>query len=291
VHFLTKLLVVFAAVLSLLLSGLVIMHSLNVSRIEQDYKYEVSRRQASDAALAAQNAQTASEGSRRAEEVSNLNSQIASLTSEKNRLEQLNTQLTSDKTQAVLSRDSVLAQIGQLGETVKTQQKLIDSYRDEVTGLRKNELRYKEQSLQTDERLSDLQSQNEVLTQNIRALREQLEEAKQAAQSAMAGGTGIVSRLTGKSADPFLYTGPRLDGKVESIRPDDATGAQLVQINLGSTDGIRENMKLFAVRNNEFVANLIVVQTDLKVAFAKVDTLGRTVQVQAGDVATTQLKQ
>jgi len=291
VHFLTKLLVVFAAVLSLLLSGLVIMHSLNVSRIEADYHQEVARRQASDAALSAQNAQGASESTRRAEEINNLNSLIASLTSEKNRLEQLNTQLTSDKTQAVLSRDSVLAQIGQLGETVKTQQKLIDSYRDEVTGLRKNELRYKEQQLQTDERLSDLTSQNEVLTQNIRALREQLEEAKQAIQSASSGGTAALSRLTGKSAEPFMFTGSRLDGKVENVRADDATGTQLVQINLGSTDGIRENMKLFAVRNNEFVANLIVVQTDLKVAFAKVDTLGRSVSVQSGDVATTQLKQ
>lgn len=290
-HFLTKLLVVFAAVLSLLLSGLVIMHSLNVSRIEADYQNEVSRRQGAEAALGAQNAQGASEAARRAEEVNNLNAQIAALTAEKNRLEQLNTQLTGDKTQAVLSRDSVLAQIGQLGETVKTQQKLIDSYREEVTGLRKNELRYKEQQLQTDERLSDLQSQNEVLTQNIRALREQLEEAKQAAQSVISGGISAVSRMTGKTTEPYLYTGARLDGKVESIRSDAATGAQLVQINLGSTDGIRENMKLFAVRNNEFVANLIVVQTDLKVAFAKVDTLGRAVTVQAGDVATTQLKQ
>ena len=63
--------------------------------------------------------------------------------------------------------------------------------------------------------------------------------------------------------------------------------ATLVKINLGSNDRIRENQKLFVSRGKDFVANLVILKTDMRFAIAKVDTLSRKVEVQNGDAVTT----
>ena len=176
--------------------------------------------------------------------------------------------------------------IAELGDTVKTQATLLAGYREEVGALRKNELRFREQAVQADDRISDLESQNEVLTQGVRALREQLEEARLSRESG-----GAMGALSGRSqSEPFVDTGIPVTGTVESVTTDPSTGATLVKINLGSNDRIRENQKLFVSRGKDFVANLVILKTDMRFAIAKVDTLSRKVEVQNGDAVTTRLQ-
>jgi hypothetical protein len=201
----------------------------------------------------------------------------------------VNADLTRGKAKAEQELQAITLKIAELGETVKTQATLLTGYRDEVSALRKNELRFREQAVQSDDRISDLESQNEVLTQSVRALREQLEEARLAREGGAS--MGVVSGASlSRSGDPFVDTGIPVTGSIETVSTDPSTGATLVKINLGSNDRIRENQKLFVSRGKDFIANLVVVKTDLRFAIAKVDALSRKVEVQSGDAVASRLQ-
>ncbi|MBY0113646.1 MAG: hypothetical protein K2Y21_12565 [Phycisphaerales bacterium] len=286
---LTKVLVIFAAVLSLFLSALVIAYSVNTDRILADRDAEVARSQNALAGAASNAAQAGEERIRAQTEKDTIAKALSDRDAKMAELERVNADLTRGKAKAEQELQAITLKIAELGETVKTQATLLSGYRDEVSALRKNELRFREQAVQSDDRISDLESQNEVLTQSVRALREQLEEARLAREGAPS--MGLISNASASRAgDPFVDTGIPVTGTVESISKDPSTGATLVKINLGSNDRIRENQKLFVSRGKDFVANLVVVKTDLRFAIAKVDTLSRKVEVAAGDSVASRLQ-
>jgi hypothetical protein len=286
---LTKVLVIIAAVLSLFLSALVIAYSVNTDRILSDRDAIVARYTAAEgttsaAATAASDAKAAWEKER-----TGLSQQIADRDSKMKELERVNVELARGKSKAEQELQAITLKIAELGESVKTQATLLSGYRDEVSALRKNELRFREQAVQADDRISDLESQNEVLTQGVRALREQLEEARLTRDSG-APSMGMIAGGSGKTTEPFVDTGIPVTGTVETVTADPSTGATLVKINLGSNDRIRENQKLFISRGKDFVANLVIVKTDMRFAIGRVDTLSRKVEVQQGDAVTTRLQ-
>ncbi len=290
---LTKVLVIFAAVLSLFLSALVIAYSVNTDRIVADRDSEIARSQNALAGAASTATQASEERIRAQTEKDTLTKALGDATAKLSELERVNADLTRGKAKAEQELQAITLKIAELGETVKTQATLLTGYRDEVSALRKNELRFREQAVQSDDRISDLESQNEVLTQSVRALREQLEEARLAREGGASMGVvgGLVSGASlSRAGDPFVDTGIPVTGSIETVSTDPSTGATLVKINLGSNDRIRENQKLFVSRGKDFVANLVVVKTDLRFAIAKVDALSRKVEVQSGDAVASRLQ-
>jgi hypothetical protein len=286
---LTKVLVIFAAVLSLFLSALVIAYSVNTDRIVADRDAEIARSQNALAGAASTATQASEERIRAQTEKDTLTKALGDATAKLSELERVNADLTRGKAKAEQELQAITLKIAELGETVKTQATLLTGYRDEVSALRKNELRFREQAVQSDDRISDLESQNEVLTQSVRALREQLEEARLAREGGAS--MGVVSGASlSRSGDPFVDTGISVTGSIETVSTDPSTGATLVKINLGSNDRIRENQKLFVSRGKDFIANLVVVKTDLRFAIAKVDALSRKVEVQSGDAVASRLQ-
>lgn len=286
---LTKVLVIFAAVLSLFLSALVIAYSVNTDRIVADRDAEIARSQNALAGAASTATQASEERIRAQTEKDTLTKALGDATAKLAELERVNADLTRGKAKAEQELQAITLKIAELGETAKTQATLLAGYRDEVAALRKNELRFREQAVQADDRISDLESQNEVLTQSVRALREQLEEARLAREGGAS--MGVVSGASlSRAGEPFVDTGIPVTGSIDTVSADPATGATLVKINLGSNDRIRENQKLFVSRGKDFVANLVVVKTDLRFAIAKVDALSRKVEVKAGDAVATRLQ-
>lgn len=288
-HILTKVLVISAAVLSVFLAALTIAYATNADRITSQFQAERNDKVAAMSALNATKSEAGEEQARLNAQIEQLSRDLAARTSDVNRLEAASTTLQSEKAKALADYQSLQAKISELGETAKTQASLITSYRDEVTGLRKNELTYRQQALEMDDRLSDLESQREVLEQTVRALQEQLAEARTQQESLVAGATpGSSSGV--KTAEPFVSSGPLVSGRVEGVSKDGATGAMLARINLGSNDLLRENQKLFVGRGGEFVANVVVIKTDLKSSIARIDTLGRAVEVREGDQVLSRLQ-
>ncbi len=283
-HVLTKVFVVIAAILSVALSALVIAYAVNTDRIREDYQNAVSSRATLESQYAAGSAISEQERSRLSSVIEQLNREAATLKASFSTLENERNNLAAAKAKAETERDAITAKIAELGETAKTQATLITSYRDEVTKLRDAELSFRGRALDMDNQLNDLESQHEVLQQNFRALQEQLAEARRLTSGAPAA--GIVS---GASDQSFVYTGPRIQGRVEDVQIDSATGKNVVKISVGSNDKIAKNMKLFVVRGDQFIANIVIAQADLKWSVAEVSLVNRGASIQTGDLVVSKI--
>jgi len=100
-----------------------------------------------------------------------------------------------------------------------------------------------------------------------------------------------VLRIHGLQPDPALYSGvpPQVDGLVLAVpRPD------LVEISLGSDDGLTEGHKLEVYRrtggSNTYVGRIEVIKTSFDKSACKVDPNYRKSNVQRGDRVTSKIK-
>lgn len=284
-HIVTKILVVFASVLCVLLAALTMAYSANADRIRAEYLAEVNRRVAAESAASSQVAAANAERQTLSQRAADLANTTASLEGQIRQLQSERAQLLVERRSAEVDRDAIKDQIAQLGATNKTQALLIENYRNEVTTLREQELAFRKREIELNDRLNDLESQREVLEGSVRALQEQLAEARrQIEQGGVAAGQAVLGAMG--SAEPFVPS-VTIRGRVTRVTTDMATGRPMATINVGSTNQVRENMKLAITRGDRFVANLVVRRVDLQWALGEVQYLQAGSQVQEGDVAQT----
>jgi hypothetical protein len=278
VHTVTKVLVVFAAILCVLLAALTMAFSVNADRIVASHNKEVELRVATETSSKGMLTQAATEQARLNQDIQQLNTQKTQLGTQIASLQGERTKLLQDVATATNARDAIVNQIDQLAATNKTQALLIDSYRNEVTKLRENELTYRKREIELVDRLNDLESQREVQDGSIRALREMLEESRRALDAA--GGPVQSGRIA--SDAPIRPSFP-VSGKVTEVSRDAANNKPMAVVNVGTNNQIRENMQLVITRGNQFIANFTVKQADLQWSRGEINYLGKTVTVQPGD--------
>jgi len=190
----------------------------------------------------------------------------------------------ADKAKAVAQAQEIQNKISDLSETAKTQAAIIANYRDEVTALRGNELKYRTTQAELDDRINDLESQREVLEQNYRALQEQIAEAKRNQEQLLNGGK------TGGADRPYVSMGPIINGRIEAVQVDPSSKKLIAKINVGTNDKVSKNMQFSVYRGNSFLGSLVVTEPDLKWSVGEVNTLGRPVEVKEGDLITSRLQ-
>lgn len=285
-HIVTKVLVVFAAILAVFLAALTIAYSSNADRIVASHNDEVARRQQAEASLSAQAATHGTQLQDFQQRINSLNNELESRSAEIRNLQKANAEMIAARNAAEDKYRLLLSSKGELETTAKTQAALIASYRDETTTLRRNELGYRQRELEMGDRISDLEAKREVLDQSLRALQEQLAEAR-ASVEAMASGVAA-----GRTDQPFTHTGPLIAGRVQEVTQDPSTGWTLVRVNVGTNDNVRENMKFSIARGDEFIGNVVVIRTDLNFSIARVDLLRRDkpVQIQPNDLVLSRLQ-
>jgi FtsZ-binding cell division protein ZapB len=287
VHVLTKVFVVIAALLAAALSTLVIAYAVNTDRIASDYRNVLAQNTAVNAKIADMSSQAATEKANlaaRLQDETNANTQLqGQLTA----LQSERATLLSEKNKADAARQSIEAKIAELGETVKVQSSIIEALRSENSTLRQNELNFRQQALDMESRMADLESQKEVLDQRFRALSEQLAEMKRQTDATL---SGAAPASAGMADQPFEYRGPVIKGTVDEVQKDAATQKMMARINVGTNDRVAKNMKFAVIRNNAFICNLVVEQVDMKWSLAAVNTLGKNVAVQPGDLILSRLE-
>jgi DNA repair exonuclease SbcCD ATPase subunit len=286
VHILSKIFVVVAAVLSVLLSGLTMAYAVNADRVLADYSAEQARRQSAEGNLRAETEGASVERSRLNASISDLNNALAARDSQIRELQTGVAREIAAKRDAQSQRDEILNKTKVLEETSRTQAKLLEGYRTEVTSLRDSEVVFRQRELELEDRINDLESQREVLEQTMRALQEQLTEVRTTLAGAQTGSTSSA----GAAARPFVDSGTLITARIEKIEKDPASGALYATINAGTNDRIRDNMQLYIGRNNEFIGHLIITKTDLNHAIGRIDLLGRSVAVQSGDTVLSRLR-
>lgn len=278
-HFLTKVFVVLAAILSIVLSAMVIAYAVNTDRILANYTSLQALSQSQDAKIADLQSKLSSGQIGDRAMIQQLNADLANREQQVSDLQRAKAQLETDKNRAESARQSLESKIAELGETAKTQASLIASYTEEIRTLRTSEFSSRRAALDMEDRMSDLESQREVLEQNYRALQEEIAELRRSS-SQLASSTSSSAEGT---SSPFVYSGPVIFGAVDEVTDDASTGSTLVKINIGTNDRVSKNMRFGVVRDGAFVGNLVVISTDSKFSIAKFDALNTGKKVAAGD--------
>lgn len=268
-HWVTKVFIVGAAVLSVLLAALVMAYSVNVKEIRDEHANMLAARQAAETSLANQTTQFGSERTKLLETINSLQTEAVALRQASAQLQAENSAARTDKFRADANVESITQKIAQLAETNKTLTSLIEKYRDEVTTLREAELKYRKREIELVDRNNDLESQKEVLDGQARALSEQVVELRAQIESANSG----VSPTDIASQTPQALKAFR--GRITEVKRDPKTGETLAEINLGTNDGVKDKMELWLARDNSaLLGRLTVIKADLRTAVGRFDSLG-----------------
>ena len=287
-HILTKVFVLIAAVLSIMMAALAISYSVNADRVVSDYRDAMARADAAVSELQGQKAANALQTAALEEEKGSLQNELASRDADTRRLEASNSELRISLRQAEAARESISSKIAQLGVAVETQAKIIDEYKDRITRLTEAELNYRDEKIDLEKTLSDLESQVIVYEQNTRALKEQIEELR-----GMVNTTSIAGTTNTGYQVPTEIAGAPIQGSIDEVRTDPASGETLVQINLGSNDRIRENSQLYIHRSNgitnTYLGDLVIVSVDLDHAVGRISYQVPSQSIRSGDQVLSKL--
>ena len=282
-HILTKVFIVFAAVLSLVLAALTMAYSVNADTIVSKYNDALQQAITAQAARESASAEYAAASSVANQQIHDLQILVSDLAARNAKLVTENSGLTASVQSERNRADAVENQIGDSLQTTKAQAAVIASYIEELAGLRESELGLRRASIELEDRVNDLASQNDVFQATIRALREQLASAQREAELAMGG------VAAGAEGEPYEAAGAVIRGRVTQVSTDPASGQALIEVDVGSNDRVSENMKLQVGRGESFVATLVVLRTDLQSSVARVALTNEGASVQPGDLVVSRL--
>lgn len=283
-HIVTKVLVIVAAVLSVLLAGLSIAYTSNADRLVRDIRGERDRAAKAEAQVAEVNAQADSERNSLQQKITALEGAIAALTTEAAKLQSEKAGLLAEANELRQAAATHSAQIDQFTAVVNTYAELNKAQSQELGKLRDRELQSARREIELSDRINDLSSQLEVCTETGRSMQEQLVQMRdELARGQGAGGAGGASA---SAADAIGYLKAPRDfrGRITSIRKA-ADGSTLVSIDAGINDQLRERMKLSIVRDN-FLGTVILTKVDQNESVGRVDFLNPKVQseIRVGDI-------
>lgn len=283
-HILTKVFVLIASLLAILVAALTVSFAINADRITGTYVEAQADALAARSVLDAQRLEHEQAINALTARLDALANERAGLRGDIQRLEAENARLLASERTAVADAARVQSQIGQFGETTQMQAQIIDDYRAELSRLREQELGFRQQRAEYEDRISDLTTQVQVLDDTQRALQERLAEAQTRLQELSQGATA--SRGQGQQGPITLDRLVR--GRVQAVQGNGGQGS-LIQLNLGTNDQIRQNVTLFITRGGQYIGRVQVVDTDLNSSVARVELLSPNMRVQQGDEVRTTL--
>lgn len=283
-HILTKVFVLIAAVLSIMMASLAIAYSVNVDRVTGDYRDMLASKLAADAELQAARATQGQERAALQDDINRLQEELASRNADTRRLEASNSELRIARRQAEADRASITSKIAQLGVTTETQAKIIDEYKTELSRLREGELAYRDEKIDLEKAISDLQSQVIVYEQVKRALEETIAEIQGQ------NNNGSVVATNDGAGSVIELPGALIRGTIDEVVDDPNSGFTRVRLNLGSNDRLRKNARFYIIRdNNQYLGDLIIESVDLNHAVGRVAFVKDNQTVRAGDQVLSKL--
>lgn len=290
-HVVTKILIVFGALLAILLAALSMAFAANAGTIRDSVAGEAAGRIAAMAALDLERTKVATEISRIKSEKEVADGQVKTLTDQIKTLQEERNRLLAESSQAKLDAERARNLAAAKDGVLQTNTKLIETLSNEANSLRTRGLDSAKREAELTERLSELESQNQVLTQNIRAIQEQLAEAKSSmkaaptASSASAGVAALPASVANSGVESF---GPLVSARVRKVTRAE-NGEDLAFITVGSSSGIKAGQRLHIVRDGRFVASLVITVVDAGEAAGRIDYLGRSVSVAENDMVLTRV--
>lgn len=280
-HIVTKFLVVVAAILSVLLSGLVVAYSFNHRAVKDDYQQLVGLNNSLNATIAEHSAvlnrqQLAAERSQNA-----LQSEISSLRSQLDTVQGTIADLRRENERLRVAEGASSARIDEFTALLGTYAELDERRSDELDRLRERQLAAAQREIEYLDRINDLSGQLENATETNRSLQIQLAQLREQLETAQFGTAGTMA--TSGTREGVRRAPADFRGRVLSVRTD-ASGITYAAINAGTSDQLAERMRFNIVRDGQFIATVQLQRVDINEAMGIVDTLGRDVQIREGDI-------
>lgn len=256
-HTLTKVFIVLWALLSVFIMALAVPLVMNNDTWKERYQKESGLRIAADGAakLASRDLDLANIA--KAQSESALHKVITDLREE---LAGKTTQMADLRSRAATlqqEKDAIEAHLNRLTATVETQSIIVKTQGEEITRRRDESLQLMARSIDLEDKLRESLSRLDVSLAAQRTLQEQMQELREQ----LAGGGPNQPRASGEDAGPPIPS-PLVSGRVMSVVMG-ADGNRYVEVNLGSRDGVAENMKFLLARGGSFLGNLIITKVDL----------------------------
>jgi len=279
-HILTKFLVILAAVLSVLLSGLAIAYTSNADRLVREVSEERAAAAAAKANAAEANAAAERIRASLEQKIAALESELTQFTDAFNEVDSENRRLLSENKRLELKESTYEARIDDFSAQIEAFRNIVAEAQQDVTRLQQEQLQAISKEIDLTDRINDLEGQLEVAQETNRALQEQLVSLQDQLAQARTGGP--ITEAAGQR-DVVLRAPEALRARVTGVQQD-VNDSTMVSINAGSNDMLKERMKLNVVRGNEWLASIVLVRVDLNEAIGRVDiTKGPDVTIQPGD--------
>jgi regulator of replication initiation timing len=281
VHIVTKFLVVVAAILSVLLSGLVVAYSFNYRTVKDDYQRMVGLNNSLNSTIAEHSAVLARQQQAAERSQSALQSEISALRSQLDTVQGVVADLRRENERLRVAEGASSARIDEFTALLGTYANLDERRSEELDRLRERQLASAQREIEYLDRINDLSGQLENATETNRSLQIQLAQLREQLETAQFGGSGALA--TAGNREGARRAPADFRGRVLSVRTD-ASGITYAAINAGTSDQLAERMRFNIVRDGQFIATVQLQRVDLNEAVGIIDTLGREVQIREGDI-------
>lgn len=290
---LTKILIVLLTLSTLFLCGIVVT---KIS-IDQDYKQQ-NEDLRSQLNLAKEKQQTAENKlETRTQEYQNtenkLRNQISSLEAQ---LEETKTELKNterERAQLLQKVNSWASITKDFSETTDQQQQMFENTFEELNKVKTEKNKLEKQLEDTTSTLMEknavidnLETKNKRLTEQVTELQDKVDTlmAKGASQPESAE-TQPVTPQPGPTARQASQTQQQqaLTGKITSVDTEES----MAEISLGSADGVKDGMKFYVIRGDEFVCELLIIDVEPETAVGAIERV--QYQPKSGDKITSSL--
>jgi len=195
----------------------------------------------------------------------------------------LQTKLESAKTE-LQKRESQFAELqaahGTLLTTLETNQENLKKVTDEIAQLR-IDMRSAQQA--RDEKFNEVVQLTDKLNE-LEGLRKDLEERRGQLIDQVTRMKLVLDRHGLDEYTPVVDLPPRVDGVVTAVGDKG-----LVEISIGSDDGLREGHKLEVFRGNSYLGRVVIRRTEPDRAVAEIDPAYRKGSIRKGDRVATKL--
>ena len=272
-HVLTKIFIVLVTALALAIVPLVAVHATNEGKFKQRWMDEQNKYAASSADLATALAQKNALQAELGTQIQELNTTIATLRKENDLkgadVRKLQSDLAASKSMqaSINSNIEILAQSGK--QSVTTNEALVN----EVRGLRDVVVATSKEQVELEETVSTLQSQLEVADAARKALQEEvqkLNEEKAVAMSHVAKFVAYYGELPTASIGELRGVPADRDLSATVLDVQKLNDQTLVELNVGSRDGVKEGWMLTVGDGGNFIANVRIIKVDVNRATAVV---------------------
>ena len=195
----------------------------------------------------------------------------------------LQTKLESAKTE-LQRRESQYAELqaahGTLLTTLETNEENLKKVTDEIAQLR-TDMRAAQQA--RDEKFNEVVQLTDRLNE-LEGMRKDLEERRGQLLEQVGRMKLVLDRHELDEYTPVVDLPPRVDGVVTAVGDKG-----LVEISIGSDDGLREGHKLEVFRGNSYLGRVVIRRTEPDRAVAEIDPAYRKGSIRKGDRVATKL--